>query len=122
MSRIAYAQFANDSAIWISSRTKSFCKSGSEMEGCHTWSCFFFFQAEDGIRDYKVTGVQTCALPICGLQLVDPGPQLLQLGADPLQHPVHLGHLVTPHHLLEPHLTQVIGGHPGLRQDRKSVV
>src|SRR5256885_4764977 len=25
---------------------------------------FFFFQAEDGIRDYKVTGVQTCALPI----------------------------------------------------------
>src|ERR1039457_7555139 len=27
--------------------------------------CFVFFQAEDGIRDYKVTGVQTCALPIC---------------------------------------------------------
>src|SRR6266446_3841629 len=25
---------------------------------------FFFFQAEDGIRDYKVTVVQTCALPI----------------------------------------------------------
>src|SRR5256885_9114707 len=34
-----------------------------------TTTCFlFFFQAEDGIRDYKVTGVQTCALPIslCG--------------------------------------------------------
>src|SRR5256885_8167281 len=29
-----------------------------------TLSVFFFFQAEDGIRDYKVTGVQTCALPI----------------------------------------------------------
>src|ERR1022692_2284678 len=28
-------------------------------------SIFFFFQAEDGIRDYKVTGVQTCGLPIC---------------------------------------------------------
>src|SRR2546426_6864718 len=27
-------------------------------------SILFFFQAEDGIRDYKVTGVQTCALPI----------------------------------------------------------
>src|SRR5260370_15159170 len=27
---------------------------------------FFFFQAEDGIRDSSVTGVQTCALPICG--------------------------------------------------------
>src|SRR6266446_429833 len=26
---------------------------------------YFFFQAEDGIRDYKVTGVKTCALPIC---------------------------------------------------------
>src|SRR5689334_24574224 len=26
---------------------------------------FFFFQAEDGIRDGTVTGVQTCALPIC---------------------------------------------------------
>src|SRR5215213_11347538 len=25
---------------------------------------FFFFQAEDGIRDWSVTGVQTCALPI----------------------------------------------------------
>src|SRR5947207_6346922 len=27
--------------------------------------CVFFFQAEDGIRDHCVTGVQTCALPIC---------------------------------------------------------
>src|SRR6266487_3920157 len=28
-------------------------------------ACLFFFQAEDGIRDGRVTGVQTCALPIC---------------------------------------------------------
>src|SRR5690606_40750802 len=28
------------------------------------WYFFFFFQAEDGIRDFHVTGVQTCALPI----------------------------------------------------------
>src|SRR5262249_57117924 len=27
--------------------------------------CRFFFQAEDGIRYWSVTGVQTCALPIC---------------------------------------------------------
>src|SRR5256885_7717729 len=33
---------------------------------------FFFFQAEDGIRDYKVTGVQTCALPIWPVQFSDP--------------------------------------------------
>src|SRR5690606_19080367 len=35
--------------------------------GCLTSAsstCFFFFQAEDGIRDFHVTGVQTCALPI----------------------------------------------------------
>src|SRR5437879_9002996 len=30
----------------------------------HAGSLFFFFQAEDGIRDTSVTGVQTCALPI----------------------------------------------------------
>src|SRR2546429_9988330 len=30
---------------------------------------FFFFQAEDGIRDVAVTGVQTCALPISWAQL-----------------------------------------------------
>src|SRR5207302_3223255 len=28
---------------------------------------FFFFQAEDGIRDFHVTGVQTCALPISAI-------------------------------------------------------
>src|SRR2546430_11510635 len=31
---------------------------------------FFFFQAEDGIRDLTVTGVQTCALPICAFSAV----------------------------------------------------
>src|SRR5256885_8562330 len=37
--------------------------------------CFFFFQAEDGIRDYKVTGVQTCALPIYGLSRISTANQ-----------------------------------------------
>src|SRR3712207_7943248 len=39
---------------------------------------FFFFQAEDGIRDIGVTGVQTCALPISGdatrIEVADEGP------------------------------------------------
>src|SRR5256885_9765573 len=35
---------------------------------------FFFFQAEDGIRDYKVTGVQTCALPIYRATRAAQGP------------------------------------------------
>src|SRR5436309_9553035 len=34
---------------------------------------FFFFQAEDGIRDFHVTGVQTCALPIFLARLLDAG-------------------------------------------------
>src|SRR6266540_7090470 len=33
---------------------------------CRLMWFFFFFQAEDGIRDRDVTGVQTCALPILG--------------------------------------------------------
>src|SRR5256885_3493463 len=37
----------------------------NRMHAAHRLCAFiFFFQAEDGIRDYKVTGVQTCALPI----------------------------------------------------------
>src|SRR5207244_9727884 len=35
--------------------------------------CFFFFQAEDGIRDDLVTGVQTCALPILAVRMVASG-------------------------------------------------
>src|SRR3712207_8399890 len=43
---------------------------------------FFFFQAEDGIRDIGVTGVQTCALPICDLlgEVGDPDQQQLRDG------------------------------------------
>src|SRR5690606_5929484 len=37
----------------------------------------FFFQAEDGIRDFHVTGVQTCALPICNLSQRNPARFLL---------------------------------------------
>src|SRR5437868_7632004 len=36
---------------------------------------FFFFQAEDGIRDRNVTEVQTCALPICGPVRLTDGPR-----------------------------------------------
>src|SRR5215475_12354950 len=42
-------------------------------------SSFFFFQAEDGIRDFHVTGVQTCALPISHELVVrrEEGPDVL---------------------------------------------
>src|SRR5699024_11911540 len=42
-----------------------------------------FFQAEDGIRDRNVTGVQTCALPIC-----DRGRHLLGLAVADADRPV----------------------------------
>src|SRR2546421_7053925 len=47
---------------------------------------FFFFQAEDGIRDLIVTGVQTCALPICATS-----------GPDSSRSFLPLRHLVAPH-------------------------
>src|SRR5699024_11539616 len=37
---------------------------------CFLYLCFFFFQAEDGIRDRNVTGVQTCALPILAMRII----------------------------------------------------
>src|SRR5258706_11531332 len=37
---------------------------------------FFFFQAEDGIRDWSVTGVQTCALPISDLFVGETRPYI----------------------------------------------
>src|SRR3712207_7376926 len=60
----------------------------------------FFFQAEDGIRDIGVTGVQTCALPIlpsrwsdkaCCLHGTDPGESLTferLLGFSPTEAPL----------------------------------
>src|SRR5215204_1533145 len=52
----------------------------------------FFFQAEDGIRDHCVTGVQTCALPILG----GDGHQGGGVGAEPVgdEHPHHGGPLL----------------------------
>src|SRR5947207_6055896 len=49
---------------------------------------FFFFQAEDGIRDHCVTGVQTCALPISELQ---PGPDAVAVGRDGVHQAEALG-------------------------------
>src|SRR3989454_515664 len=48
---------------------------------------FFFFQAEDGIRDYKVTGVQTCALPIYRQARVAVAGQTADRGAHDLLPP-----------------------------------
>src|SRR6516164_10285877 len=52
------------------------------IDQLHVWLCknlFFFFQAEDGIRDGTMTGVQTCALPISAA-LAGPEACLLRRG------------------------------------------
>src|SRR5690606_40033385 len=46
---------------------------------------FFFFQAEDGIRDFHVTGVQTCALPISNIYIFLFGNISVQLVSSKLQ-------------------------------------
>src|SRR2546430_2721055 len=48
---------------------------------------FFFFQAEDGIRDLTVTGVQTCALPICNRRCSKWGHSPSQRSARPISCP-----------------------------------
>src|SRR3989441_2152673 len=50
---------------------------------------FFFFQAEDGIRDKLVTGVQTCALPICSVAII----------REAKERGIRVTAEVTPHHL-----------------------
>src|SRR5205807_5735425 len=52
-------KFSRDSIAEFEFVSNRFDASQGRSLGVH-----FFFQAEDGIRDYKVTGVQTCALPI----------------------------------------------------------
>src|SRR5690348_17789967 len=49
---------------------------------------FFFFQAEDGIRDGRVTGVQTCALPI--------SPAQPQASSSLMMHPVSSSEMPSP--------------------------
>src|SRR5437868_11245882 len=74
------------------------------------WISFFFFQAEDGIRDRNVTGVQTCALPI----LIEPHiantkPGRREIGMyGQCRSPLPLG-------VFDPPLIAIY-----LRQDRKS--
>src|SRR5256885_3232566 len=49
-------------AQWMPDRTEANTNELNQDDARYGFC--FFFQAEDGIRDYKVTGVQTCALPI----------------------------------------------------------
>src|SRR5438552_12787620 len=64
---------------------------------------FFFFQAEDGIRDDLVTGVQTCALPISGhrTKRVTARSQVrIPGGRVPVRSEEHTSELQSPDHLV----------------------
>src|SRR6185369_12404560 len=60
----AWASGATTRRQSIACASPAFLHASSWSGGAPTCRCFFFFQAEDGIRDSSVTGVQTCALPI----------------------------------------------------------
>src|SRR5207249_9089522 len=87
---------------------------------CCFYFFFFFFQAEDGIRDRNVTGVQTCALPICrraGLDCQLGAARVVEYAVRALRVPETLDELRCP--------LRVVGvPHDGAldRRDRKSVV
>src|SRR6266496_998837 len=51
-------------SAWVATTTASACSVNRSNIDVSAPEKFFFFQAEDGIRDLYVTGVQTCALPI----------------------------------------------------------
>src|SRR5256884_3715779 len=84
----------------------------------------FFFQAEDGIRDVAVTGVQTCALPIYRLVGPDETMEVIGRGAVTV---VDGSQVVTDAFQTKGHRPMMVSGAilhsiPGGYRDRKSVV
>src|SRR5690606_39643311 len=87
----------------------------------HPPATFFFFQAEDGIRDFHVTGVQTCALPILKSMPSGPPQSIVHsifvclscvVEREPAKSPVPTASMIA----------QAIYEPGDVRQDRKSVV
>src|SRR2546430_3946138 len=96
-------------------------------DGYHFWEygdCYFFFQAEDGIRDLTVTGVQTCALPISESRRAPPSKgarrHFLHQQLDVYIQCLADGNEVADSRILAPVLPLRNGGNGHL--DRKSVV
>src|SRR2546430_8322394 len=73
-----------------------------------TFFLFFFFQAEDGIRDLTVTGVQTCALPIFRVR-ADPhqGPHGRRRELSEPGRGLHRGREGMTHHRSEEHTSEL---------------
>src|SRR2546430_1492092 len=85
---------------------------------------FFFFQAEDGIRDLTVTGVQTCALPISDRPDVTNGTHIVDIGLLQIEIGGLYTHATAGEHAAGTPMTARVGLTEWLeaRIDRKSVV
>src|SRR5262249_57977424 len=79
---------------------------------------FFFFQAEDGIRDWSVTGVQTCALPISD-PVVTPAPD--RIWSAYLPHGTVVPQSETTPRLARSANVFTFFGLPGLRSEERRV-
>src|SRR2546430_6582897 len=73
----------------------------------------FFFQAEDGIRDLTVTGVQTCALPILGHTATVPVRQCRLLQSLAATNPCTIDSLTSYNVLMDPKQTPIGTGYRG---------
>src|SRR2546427_4444275 len=84
----------------------------------------FFFQAEDGIRDLTVTGVQTCALPIYSIWVfaVNGATPHQRLAGETGTMLVPLGEVAGPAVLVMGAIFAILAMGMGSVQDRKSVV
>src|SRR3712207_8973437 len=92
------------------------------VNGVQTWVLLiFFFQAEDGIRDIGVTGVQTCALPICvtlhdALTVLQRSEMVTRMAVEIERYIVELG---TEGRLIEMQLEEML---TGVAADRSALV
>src|SRR5690606_40446307 len=71
----------------------------------------FFFQAEDGIRDFHVTGVQTCALPILARYATGIADDFLNLQLIATQSPV----------IIAPAMNPVMWEHPSVQDNYRTL-
>src|SRR5262249_57976876 len=70
------------------------CGGLDRLTDCCVCCSVFFFQAEDGIRDWSVTGVQTCALPISALDAAQFQRDRAQDLAEPGEHCAGIAKLI----------------------------
>src|SRR5256885_13020242 len=83
----------------------------------------FFFQAEDGIRDYKVTGVQTCALPISPSSRIPLRSWVVQLSkkSDPMPPSIWLCKVAVNEKVRSSFRGFATGGARGVRSEERRV-